>query len=90
MNKWFRSKQSHREDELNPKEWTSDSDLNNLMVREDEKKLKEWTSGSDLNNLIERGWIESKKMTKRYGSKKSHRERERLNRMQKNEQVIQI
>jgi hypothetical protein len=44
MNKGYRSKQSHgeREDESIPKEWTSDSYLNNLI---------EWISNSDLHNL---------------------------------------
>jgi hypothetical protein len=43
MNNKFRSKQSHRENESNPKDWTSDSDLN-LIVREDKSNPKEWTS----------------------------------------------
>jgi hypothetical protein len=34
MKNQFRFNQSHREDEQKPKEWTSDSNLNNLGDRE--------------------------------------------------------
>jgi hypothetical protein len=68
INTRFRSKDSHRErerereDELNPKEWTRDTNLNNPIEKENESDPKEWTSDSDLNNIRNgerfKGWYQ--------------------------------